>query len=201
MDAAAGLGRRDALNPVAAAFVFQPAVDAASFDDGDDFLEASDARVVARHQFEPPTLPLGVLAVHPEEFRGKERRFVAARAGADFEHDVFLVVRVLRHEQHLQLAKHRVAPRGQRLELLLRELAHVGVAGRGDLFGLRDVADDGPVFAEALDERLDLGECLGVLPVLGRIGLNFGAAEQLHESVVLTLERGELIQHIQLRAG
>ena len=201
VDAAARFGRRHALHAVDAAFVFQLAVDAASFDRGDDFLEAADARVVARHHFEPPALPLRVLAVHPEQLRGKERRFVAARAGADFEHDVLLVVRILRNQQRLQLAEQRVAPGGQRLELFLCEFAHVGVAGRGDLFSLRDVADDGPVFAEALDERLDLGERLGVLPVLGRIGLDFGAAEQLHEGVVLTLERGELIQHIQLRAG
>ena len=46
-----------------------------------------------------PALTLGVARVHPEQVRGEERRFVAAGAGADFEHDVLGVVGILRDEQ------------------------------------------------------------------------------------------------------
>ena len=71
-------------------------------------------------------------------------------------------------------ADERFAPRDQRLELFLRQLAHVGVASRGQLFGLRHVARDALVLAELLDCRLDLGQRLGVLPILGRIALDLG---------------------------
>ena len=142
VDAAARLGCRHALDAVDAALVFQLAVGAAPFDRRDDFLEAADAGVAARHHLDAPALALGVLAVHAEQLGGEQRGFVAAGAGADFEHDVLFVVRILRDQQDLQFGDERVAPRDQRLQLLLRELAHVGVAAGDQLLGLRDVADD-----------------------------------------------------------
>ena len=127
--------------------------------------------------------------------RGKQRRLVAAGAGADFEDDVLLVVRILGDEQDLQLGEQRVAPRDQRLQLLLRELAHVGVAGRGELLGLRDVVHDRLVLAEPLDERLDLGQRLGVLPVFGRIALHLGGAEQRASALRSAVLRRQLVEH------
>ena len=127
---AARFGGRHALHAMDAALVLQLAVGAASFDGGDDFLEPADAGVAARHHFDPPALALGVLAVHAEQLGGEQRRLVAARAGADFEHDVLVVVRILRDQQHLELGDQRVAPRDERFQLFLRELAHVGIARR-----------------------------------------------------------------------
>ena len=49
---------------------------------------------------------------------------------------------------------------------------------------LRDVVRDGLVLAELLDERLELGQRLGVLPVLGRVALHLGRAEQAHQLFV-----------------
>ena len=51
------------------------------------------------------------------------------------------------------------------------------------------------VFAEPLDQRFDLGQRLRVLPVLGRIALHLGGAEELHEFLVLPLDRCQLIEH------
>ena len=133
---------------------------------------------LARHHLDPPALALGELAVHAEQLGGEQRRFVAAGAGADLEHDVLLVVRVLRDEQDLEVGDQRVAARDERLQLLLRQLAHVRVAARRELLGLRDVARDVLVLAEALDGRLDLRQRLGVLPVLGWIALHLGRAER-----------------------
>ena len=99
VDAAAGFGGGHALDAVHAALVLQLAVDAAPLDHRDDFLEPADAGVVARHELDPPALALRVPAVHPKQLGGEQRRFVAAGAGPDFEHDVLLVVRVLRDEQ------------------------------------------------------------------------------------------------------
>ena len=56
-----------------------------------------------------------VARVHAEDFGRKQRRFVAARAGADFQHDVLFVVRILGQQQNLQflfdLGKLRLEPR------------------------------------------------------------------------------------------
>ena len=46
---------------------------------------------------------LGEARVHAEDLGRKQRSLVAARAGADFENDVLLVVGVLGQQQHLDL--------------------------------------------------------------------------------------------------
>ena len=48
-------------------------------------------------------------AYHPEEFGGKQRRFVAAGAGPDFEDDVAFVVGILRNQQQLEIGNQLVA--------------------------------------------------------------------------------------------
>ena len=182
------------LHAVHAALVLQLAVDAAALDRRNDFLEAADAGVVARHDLDAPALPLGELAVHAEQLGREQRRFVAAGAGANLEHHVLFVVRILGHQQLLELANQHLAAPDQRLELLLRQLLHVGVRGAGQLLGLGDVARDGLVLAEALDDRLDLGEELRLLAVLGRIALDLGRAELLHELLVLPFDRPQACQ-------
>ena len=81
---AARLGGRHALHAVHAALVFQLAVDTAPFDGRDHFLQSADARVARRHHFDAPALALRELVVHAEQLGREQRRFVAARAGADF---------------------------------------------------------------------------------------------------------------------
>ena len=98
-------GGGHALHAVHAALVLQLAVGAAPLDRGDDFFQAADAGLVAREHVELPALPLRVLAVHAKQLGREERRLVAARARADFEHDVLLIVRVLGDEQDLELGE------------------------------------------------------------------------------------------------
>ena len=66
---------------------------------------------------------LRILPIHAKELRRKECGLVAARARADFEHHIFLVVRILRQKQFLQLCR---APRfllPRFLQFLFGELA------------------------------------------------------------------------------
>ena len=51
------------------------------------------------------------------------------------------------------------------------------------------------VLAEPLDERLDLGQRLGVLPVFGRIALHLGGAEQAHQLFVALFFGRQLVEH------
>jgi hypothetical protein len=88
MDASAGFCGGHSLNAVHPALIFQLAVRAPAFDRRDHFLQSAHAGVAARHHFDAPSLAFGVLAVHPEQLAGKERRLVAAGAGADFEDDL-----------------------------------------------------------------------------------------------------------------
>ena len=51
------------------------------------------------------------------------------------------------------------------------------------------------VLAEALDERLELGQRLRVLPVFGGLALHLARAEQAHQLFVALFFRRELIEH------
>ena len=195
MDAAARLRGRHALDAVDAALVFELAVDAAPLDHRDHFLQPADAGIAARHHFDAPPLPFGVHRVHAEQLGREQRRLVAAGAGADLEHDVLVVVRILGNEQDLELGEQRVAAHDQRLELFSRQFAHVRVAPGRQFLGLRDVLRDGLVLAELLHQRLDFGERLGVLPVLRRLGLYFARPEQPHQVFVALFFRSQLIEH------
>ena len=196
VDAAARLGGRHALHAVHAALVLQLAVDAAPLDHRDHFLQAADAGVAARHHLEAPAVALGVHAVHPEQLGGEERRLVAAGAGADLEHDVLLVVRILRDEQDLHLADQR--RRGARS-------ATSAPPGRDRACRRRRPSASSSVSAMSRTtvlysrkrsiERLDLGQRLGVLPVLGRLALHLARAEQPHQLFVALFFRRELIEH------
>ena len=44
-------------------------------------------------------MTLGITRVHAVEVASKERRFLAALAGADLDDDALLIQRILRHEQ------------------------------------------------------------------------------------------------------
>ena len=136
----AGLGVGHALDAVHAALEFQPRIDAPAVDLGDDFLEAANRALAHRQDLDLPAPCVGVTLVHPEKVPREERRLVAARAGADFEDHGALVGRVLGQQHEAHLVRHRVDLLLQRIALVAREVAHLGVRG-----GVRD-------------HRLDIGE-------------------------------------------
>ena len=195
VDASARFRGRDALHTVDAALVLQLAVHPAALDRRDAFLEPADAGVAARHHVDLPALPLGVLAVHPEQLAGEQGRLVAARAGADLEDDVLLIVGILRDEKDLQIADEGVAPGGEGFQLFLRQLAHVGIAAGDHFFGLRNLGRDGLVLAVLLDERLQLRQRLRVLAHFVRIRLYLGRAKQARQLVVAIFFGSQFVKH------
>ena len=92
MDTALAFGSRDALYAVAARFKFQTTVRAQADDAGDDFFITAQLAFVGGDDFNLPAVALGVTAVHTQQIAGKQRGFVAARSGAHFDEDVFVVV-------------------------------------------------------------------------------------------------------------
>ena len=92
MHAALLFGRRNALHAMHAAFVLQLAVDLVAADQRDHFLQSAHRRFAGRSDFHLPAARFREARVHAENLVGEQRGFVAAGAGADFEHHVLLVV-------------------------------------------------------------------------------------------------------------
>ena len=127
---------------------------------GDDFLEPAHRAFAHADNLNLPALLRREPLVHAEQIAGKQRRFVAAGAGADFENDVALIHCVLGNERKPQpLFEHRAA----RFEIglfLFGDGAHLGVrrrignqAGKSVEFPLR-----GPVGVHRFDDRRQFGE-------------------------------------------
>jgi hypothetical protein len=189
MDAALCLGRGHALHTMDAALVLQLAVDAASLNRGDRLFAAAGVALADRQHVEPPSLALRESCVHAEEFCGKQRRFLAAGAGADLEDDVLLVVWILRNQEDLDLLEQRFLPGRERLHLLRGQPAHLGIRSAQKLFGSGDVLFDGLVLAILLNEWLHVGERLRRLSILDWIRLHLAGAEAVHQLVVTRFDR------------
>ena len=76
---------RHALHPVYAAFVFHPTEHALAGNAGDDFAIAAEIALGHRVHIELPALDRGVALIHAEKIAGEQRRFLSARAGANFQ--------------------------------------------------------------------------------------------------------------------
>src|ERR1700691_5896302 len=79
------LGFGHALHAVDARLPLELREDALALDDGNNFLVSADAGLRDRHDLDLPALLRGKARVHAEDFSRKERSFVAASAGTDFE--------------------------------------------------------------------------------------------------------------------
>ena len=102
MDAALRLGDRHALHAVPAGLELQARVHAAALDAHDHFLVAAVLALVRADDLALPAPGFRIAQVHAQQIAGKQRRLVAAGAGADFQKDVATVVRVGRQQQVLQ---------------------------------------------------------------------------------------------------
>ena len=95
VDAAAGLGVRHPLDPVDAAFEFQPAEHPVAVDGGDDLLVAAGVALGEGVDLHPPALQGGIALIHAEQVAGEQGRLVAAGAGADLQDGRGVLVAVL----------------------------------------------------------------------------------------------------------
>ena len=85
------------------AFVLHGAVNVRPLQAEDDLLEAAHRARRSVEHFQLPALTLGKAAVHAEQIAGKQRRFVAARAGPDLHDGVAPVHFVLRNQAQPQV--------------------------------------------------------------------------------------------------
>ena len=176
MDTALAFGSGDALYAVAAGFEFQTAVRAQTDDTGDDFFIAAQLAFVGGYDFDLPAVAFGVAAVHTQQIAGKQRGFVAARSGAYFNEDVFVVVGVFGQQQFLQFGIERVDFGFCRLDFFGGKVFHFGVGQHFLRFG--HVALRLHVLVEGFDDGGDFGVFACELAVVVHVGSRFGRAEQ-----------------------
>jgi len=85
---------------------------------------------IVREHFDLPALALGVPRVHAEQVTREDRRFVAARAGADLEENIRFIARIARDQQLRELDVLEIQSRLQVTHLVGRKVAHVGICAR-----------------------------------------------------------------------
>ena len=110
-----------------AAFVFQAAERIFPRDGENRFLHAAQFGHIGFEHLGLPAVALGVSHIHPHQHRAKQRGFFAARAAADFHHDVFFRVRVFGQKQQLNFALGRFQPGSDFIEFFLRHLGHIRI--------------------------------------------------------------------------
>src|SRR5271168_3877764 len=103
MDPSLRFGCGHALYAMCSGFEFEQRKCAPADDPADDFLVSAVLAGALAQYFDSPALGLGIARVHPEQIACEQRRLVASRSGADLQEYVAVVVRVLRHQQALQL--------------------------------------------------------------------------------------------------
>ena len=101
LDTSGGFCLRHPLYPVRACLKLQTGECSGTLHGGHGFLYAAQLRFVDGYHIQREALPLGVHGVHPQQVSGKQRAFLAADAGPDLQHDVFLIVGVFRQQQAL----------------------------------------------------------------------------------------------------
>ena len=160
MNAAGTLGVGHALHAVHAGFVFKLGKGAAAADFGDDFFIPAHRAFARCHDLDFPSLRGGVALIHAEQIAGKQRGFVAAGPGADFENDVALVHRIPGDERDPQLLFERGAPRLKLRPFFRSDRTHFRIGSRifdqaGDAF---ELALRHAIGFDRLDDRREFGE-------------------------------------------
>ena len=117
MNAALGLGLGHPLNAVHAALVLQLRVRAMPVDLELDPVEAAFLARPGVHNLDFPTLLLRPLLIHAEEIGSKERCLLPTFRALDLDHDVAIVIGILRQQEDLQ-ALFEIAHLGCRAPLL-----------------------------------------------------------------------------------
>ena len=176
VDAALGFGGGHALHAVAAGFEAHAAVGVVALEAQHDFLVAAQLAFVGAHDLDLPAERGGVARVHACQIGGEQCRFVAARAGADFNEGIAFVVRVLGQQEALKLVFELRQFGFGGGNFFLCHLGHVGV--------VEHLARSGQIGLALLVARKTTGELshfrmlLGDVAVLLHVGHDVFAREQ-----------------------
>ncbi len=182
VDPSLRLGDRHPLDPVDAAFVFQPAEGALPRDQRDDLLEsAHSAGGGAAHHLDFPAGGLRKAGIHSEEVLRKEARLITTCPGPDFKDNVLLVVRIPRQQQDPQPFRERFQGFLQLGQFLPGKLPQLFVAFPEKRLVLIDAASGFFVFPEGFDQWIEIGVLLGILLIDPGFADNGRVAQELFQ--------------------
>lgn len=197
--APAGFGLRHALDAVDAGFELEARVRAIAADDKVSFLNTAQLRIVVVEQLHAVPPLFRVHRIHAVEVCGKKRALLPAHAAANFNDDVFVVVRVARQEQHAQLVKKALFFRLGYVQFLLRYVLELGIGYK--LQRLRDVVLALLVRAVGLYHGRELLLLARERAQLLWVSVNFRHFEQLADLVIAARELFELFPHQTLSSA
>ena len=199
MDAAARLGRRDALHLVHAALELEPAVGAVAAHLDDGLLDAIDAGLVQAEHLRLEAVAVRVARVHTEDLGGEQRRLVATRPCADLEDHVAIVVRVAWQQQDAQLLQQPALLALEVRDLVAGHLAEIVIAFAHVSHLARAASSRRTSATERLHGRLESRELTTESADLVRIGAHLGPRQLRLEIVVLPGDLRELRVEIAWR--
>jgi hypothetical protein len=114
-----GFGVRHALNPVNAAFKFEPGVGPETLNTEHDFLEPPEARRRRGIRFHRKSLFHGIARIHAKEVAGENGRLVAPGPRANFDDHVPRVPRIPGDQEIFQFLRHPLHLTPKHAELFL----------------------------------------------------------------------------------
>ena len=197
--APAGLRLRHALDAVDAGFELESRIRPIAIDHEVGLFHAAELRVVVVEQLHAVPPLFRIHRIHAVEVCGKKRALLPAHAAANFNDDVFVVVRVARQEQHAQLVKKALFFRLGYVQFLLRYVLELGIGYK--LQRLRDVVLALLVRAVGLYHGRELLLLARERAQLLWVSVNFRHFEQLADLVIAARELFELFPHQALSSA
>src|SRR5699024_1494752 len=131
VDATLGLRFRDALHAVGAGFEFEMRVGAAADHARDNLAETAVLAVAGGNDFHAPAAIFAVLAIHAKQVAGKQCRFVAAGAGANFQKQIGVIVWVLGKQMFAQYSFEFFEPIVGAFQFGIGHVTQFRLVGRG----------------------------------------------------------------------
>ena len=109
-----------------------------AFDARNDFLVTAVFALMFAQHFQFPALLFCVTGIHAKQITGEDRRLITAGAGANFQKDIFIVVRVAGQHQQLQFLGKTVLALLRALEFVFGHVAQFRVLFLQHDFGIFD---------------------------------------------------------------
>ena len=112
-----------------AAFELKCSKRAETFDRTDRVRESTSVARFDFKQFEAPTSPRGIRAIHVKQFASPQRRFISANTHADFKHETRDACVVTSDQRFADVAGKRACARGEHWSFFTRESNEFSIAG------------------------------------------------------------------------
>ena len=196
MPLAVGLGDRNALHAVDAAFVLEAGIRTAAADGEGTFLHAAQLGLLGVYRFHPEAAALGMAAVHADKVSREKAAFLAARAAAHLDDDAAVIVRVAGKQQDAKLIFHFGLFRHEGVQLLQSKGSQIRVGAQG--MRICDGAKKQLVLLPGVHLRLQGGHFLQVRLISRRVHDDLRLHDGLRKLLVAPGDPVKFVEHYSL---